>query len=410
MALWNVAGQIVDDSQEGVSIPEYGSLTLPGGQLIEWGDKSVFKVPEYPISQQFQGTVPWTEYGLGTQDLNRDYATGYLPSLLDLRAQAAAGTLRPQDRAYYEQMVAEARAVPMRDVSGLTYNAGQQTAATLHGGSPDLGNLMLTIADKMDAGTATEQERALFRETEQQLRYQDWKASVPQPSDAFNPLGDNLFGALGILGLGATGGLAAAPLFAGGAGLATTLGSLGTLSGIAGTGAGVLGQALDQPWLRTLGTALGAAGGIAGGVGGLANLASRGISSLGDVGKLLSSVGKITGAAGRVTGNRALGQAGSYLGTAGQLGSGLDTLSTALGQGNLGGLAAGLGRVAGGVMPLLHAAQGAQQPAPMRPRPPQMRPQMRPPMPTGPILAADWLRPGPGAPWASPSVLANLRR
>ena len=84
---------------------------------------------------------------------------------------------------------------------------------------------------------------------------QTYRSVVPQASDVFNPLGDQFFGALGTLALGATGGLAGGALAAGG-GLASTLGSLGTLAGTAGTGARVLGQATDQEWLQKLGMGL----------------------------------------------------------------------------------------------------------------------------------------------------------
>jgi hypothetical protein len=201
----------------------------------------------------------------------------------------------------------------------------------------------------------------------------DWneRASVPQASDAFNPLGDQLFGALGVLGLGATGGLAAAPLFAGGAGLATTLGSLGTLSGIAGTGAGVLGQALDQPWLRNIGLGLGTVGGLAGGIGGLANVFSGGVKSLSDAARLAQSAGKITGALGRIPGADPLKQASQYLGLAGQLGHGASGVADLFGGDGraLGSVLGGLGGLGTLGTTLLGRGSGGPPSGGMTPRP-----------------------------------------
>ena len=148
---------------------------------------------------------------------------------------------------------------------------------------------MLMLSDKMESGKASEHERALYDTTLKALAEQNWRASVPQPSDAFNPLGDQFFGALGTLALGATGGLAGGALASGGLGLTGTLGAGGTLAGTAGTGASVLGGALQEPWLQKVGLGLGAAGGAAGGLGGLANLWGTGVTLLGDVSKLLAA-------------------------------------------------------------------------------------------------------------------------
>jgi len=220
----------------------------------------------------------WSGYGVpGGADLGLDYAVGYLPTLLDLRAKAQTGQISELERWQYDQMVQEARAIPLRDIGGLTYDAGSSgTGAALSGASPDLGGIMLQLADKIDQGRATPEERSLFTTTNAALREQNWRASVPQPSDAFNPLGDNLMGALGIIGLGAGASAALAPLYAG-AGL--TLGSVGGLAGAASGVTNMLGQALDQDWLTKASMALG----IAGGAAGLAGMLQNGLTSVGDV-------------------------------------------------------------------------------------------------------------------------------
>ena len=280
------------------------------------------------------------------------YAPGYAIDLLNLRQRVESGQAKPWEREEYTKQLQAVMGVPMRDPSTLTYNAGDEASDRLSGGSPDVGRLMLTLQDKMRSGQATPQESDLFKTAYTMLADQNYRASVPQASDAWNPLGDQFFSALGVLGLGATGGLAAAPLAAGGAGLTTTLGSLGTLAGIGGTAAGALGQEMDQDWLKKLGMGLGAAGGIAGGIGGIANLAGSGINSLGDAARLASNAGRVVGGVGSIADNDILRQAGGWLGTAGQLGSGVDTLSDMFGGGvkdltGLARLAQGAGQVAG---------------------------------------------------------------
>jgi hypothetical protein len=247
------------------------------------------------------------------------YAPGYIPELLDLRRKVLSGQASAWEREWYQQQANAAMAVPLRDVGTLTYNAGEDAPDRVSGGSPDLGNLMLTLQAKLERGQASDQERQLFSTTLAALRDQNYRASVPQESDRFSIMGDNLLGAMAVLGLGATGGLAGGALAAGG-GLASTLGSLGTLSGIAGTGAGVLGQATDQDWLSQLGLGLGIAGGLAGGLGGLSNLWSSGVGSLSDAAKLAQSAGKIAGSLGRIPGADPLKDVSRYLGYAGQAG------------------------------------------------------------------------------------------
>ena len=165
-------------------------------------------------------------------------------------------------------------------------------------------------------------------------------------------LGNNLFDALFVLGLGATGGLAGGALAAGAGGLGSTLGSLGTLAGTAGSLGNLVAPAVDAEWFSRLTQGLGAAGGIAGGVGGLTNLWSTGINSLGDAARLASNAGRVTGGLGTLSDSDVLRQAGGYLGAAGQLGGGVDTLSNVLGGGvkdltDAARLASGVGQVAG---------------------------------------------------------------
>ena len=283
------------------------------------------------------------------------YGPGWAPELLDLRQKVLRGQATPWEQEWYQQQANAAMAVPLREVSRLEYNAGDDAPDRVSGGSPDLGRLLLTLQDKMRSGTATPQESELFKTTYTMLADQNWRASVPQESDA-QPfgLGDNLFGALGTLALGATGGLAGGALAAGG-GLASTLGSLGTLAGVAGTGAGVVGQATDQEWLEKLGLGLSAAGGIAGGAGGLANLWNTGITSVSDAAKLASNAGRVVGGVGQVADSDALKQAASYLSASGQAGGGIDTLLKALSGDGVKSLT-DVARLAGGVGDVTQAA------------------------------------------------------
>ena len=253
MALWNVNGQIVNDADEGASIPENAVRV------------STFRNPAQYGSQEF-AWEPQNRFFSGDIQEN---APGYLTELFGRLDRQRSGQLQPWEAEELQQWEATARAMPTRDIGSLTAGwqgepGGEDWWKQLDPGSPDAGPIMLALRDKAQAGTATPQERALYEQVRGMAQDWNYRASVPQASDAFNPLGDNLFGALGTLALGATGGLAGGALAAGG-GLASTLGSLGTLSGIAGTGAGVLGQATDQEWLQRLGMGLGAAGGIAGG-------------------------------------------------------------------------------------------------------------------------------------------------
>ena len=291
------------------------------------------------------------------------YSPGYAIDLLGLRQKVESGQASPWERENYQNQARAAMSTPMRDPRALQYNAGEDAPDRLSGGSPDLGRLMLTLQDKMRSGQASPQESELFKTAYTLLADQNWRASVPQASDAnaFG-MGNNLFDALGILALGASGGLAGGALAAGGAGLGSTLGSLGTLAGTAGTGASVLGQATDQEWLQRLGMGLGAAGGIAGGIGGLTNLAGSGIHSLSDAARLASNAGRVVGGIGSVADNDILKQAGGWLGTAGQLGGGVENLRNLLG-----GTGGSLQGVMGLLKPLQRIAGQFMQPGGGRP-------------------------------------------
>ena len=313
------------------------------------------------------------DYNTSTPEGDRQavsYNPGYAEELLALRNKVESGQGSAWDREWFQRQVNDAMSVPLRDVRGLTYNAGEDAPDRVSGGSPDLGRLLLTLQDNMRSGRATPQESELFKTTYTQLADQNFRASVPQESDVAFGLGDNLTGALMTLALGATGGLAGGALAAGG-GLASTLGSLGTLSGIAGTGAGVLGQATDQEWLSRLGMGLGAAGGIAGGIGGLANLASTGVQSLSDAARLASHASRVVGGVGSIADSDALKQAGGWLGTVGQLGGGVENLRNLLGgtggslQGVM-GLLKPLQKIAGQFMQPGQSGQPSQ-PGPQRP-------------------------------------------
>lgn len=304
---------------------------------------------EAQVPEQFGRTrFTWSGYGVpGGGEWApglTSYATGYLPTLLDLRQAVQTGQASEADRQRYAQMVQAAQAIPMRDIRTLEGTWGTTDAGDwgnkLWGGAPDLGAVMLTLADKLDAGTASAQERQLFTSVDRMMRDQDWRASTPQPSDAFNPLGDQFFQALNMLSLaaggagsfGAFGTAAGAGAAGAGAGAsvlgipASTLAQVGTLSGLGAMGTGMLGTALDQPWLQRIAGALGAVGGLAGGTASLANTLSGGISSLGEVGRLLSGASKLTGVGASLSGNQALRQASGLLkltGGAGSAASGL---------------------------------------------------------------------------------------
>jgi hypothetical protein len=293
MALWNVYGQVVDDSQEGARIPE-GAVRLP-----EYRNVAQYGADRFwwdPSARMMGGRIEQT-------------SPGYLTTLLDYRNRVRTGQAKDYEAEEYRRWEEQARAIPTRDIATLTAGwqgeregqwgeGGWQPGnadwwTSLDPGSPDVGPIMLQIQDRMQAGTATPQERQLYGQVYGMAADWDYRASVPQASDASAfGLGDQLFGALSMLGLGAGAGAALAPLYAG-AGL--TLGTAGGLAGTAGSMSGMFGEALDQDWLRKAGISLGAAGGLAG----IGSLLSQGISSIGDV---LSLGQKAYGAGSKVVG------------------------------------------------------------------------------------------------------------
>jgi len=203
------------------------------------------------------------------------YIPRYLTDMLGLRDLVQRGKATPWEQQLFAMQAETARSVPARDVSTLRAGYGEGEGY-LGGDSPDLGHVMLNLLDKIERGQASPQERQLFDETYRLMADQTYRSVVPQASDSPIGLGDNLFGALSILGLGAGAGAALAPLAAG-AGL--TLSSAAGLAGTAGTMTGMAGQALDNEALKKAGLATG----LAGGVGGLASLLSKGVSSVGDL-------------------------------------------------------------------------------------------------------------------------------
>ena len=133
-----------------------------------------------------------------------------------------------------------------------------------------------------------------------------------------------------MVGLGASGGLAAAPLPRW-RGPEHDARSFGSLAGTAGQVGGLIGQGTGQEWLADLGKYLGAAGGIAGGVGGLANSGQRDPGPRGR-GPVASNAGRVVGV-GTLADSDVLTQGGGYLGAAGQLGSGVETIRDVFGGG-----------------------------------------------------------------------------
>jgi hypothetical protein len=121
----------------------------------------------------------------------------------------------------------------------------------------------------------------------------------------------------------------------------STLGTIGTYSGLGSLGANLVGSATNQPWLQTLGKALGIAGGLAGGAAGLGSLASSGVTNLSQAARLASSLGKVGGAIGSASGAAPLKNVAGYLSLAGSLGklggSAADWFSSLAGGGDGGG-------------------------------------------------------------------------
>ena len=168
-------------------------------------------VDDYYRNRYQYGLEDYTTAGPEGDTQAVSYATGYIPELLALRQRVLSGQASDWDREWYQRQADAAMAIPLRDVSTLTYNAGEDAPDRVSGGSPDLGNLMLTLQDRIEQGTATPQERDLFQTTYTSLVDQNWRASVPQASDA-NPfgMGDQFMMALAAL-TAAAGGAGPAP-------------------------------------------------------------------------------------------------------------------------------------------------------------------------------------------------------
>lgn len=348
MALYWINGRVVDDQQEEVPWeytnwdPATGwEMALPAGayQLPTYTLPYQFGTPESGTSVQWQGSL-----GGGTPAGVQYTAPGYIDQILQWAERADRGELLDYEQEQWNELTAQARAVPLRDASQLyaSYTAREddpQGANWLGFGSPDLGHFLLETRDKIAQGTASPQERQTFDEIARMGRDWNYRATVPQASDVAFGLGDQFTQALAIFGL-AAGGAGALGAFApaAGAGVAagsaaaapsvfgiptSTLSTIGALSSYGGTGASVLGQATGQPWLQRIGMGLGVLGGLAGGAAGIGNVlgtGGTGVQSFADAARLAQSVGRVGGALGTATGSDALRQASRYLGLAGRLG------------------------------------------------------------------------------------------
>ena len=113
---------------------------------------------------------------------------------------------------------------------------------------------MLPLRDKMQAGTATPQERALYGQVRGMARI-GTIAPVPRKRVTPMPLGSAITCSTPCLwsALAPAAGSRPRPSRRAGAGLGTTLGSLGSLAGTAGRSAASIGQGTGQDWLASLG-------------------------------------------------------------------------------------------------------------------------------------------------------------
>ena len=151
MALWNVYGQLVNDADEGVPIPEHAVRV------------STFRNPAQYGSQEF-AWEPQNRFFSGDIQEN---APGYLTELFGRLERQKSGQLQPWEAEELAKWEATARAMPTRDIASLTAGwqgepGTDQWWSQLDPGSPDAGPIMLALRDKMDAGTATPQERELY--------------------------------------------------------------------------------------------------------------------------------------------------------------------------------------------------------------------------------------------------------
>ena len=110
MALWNVNGQVVNDADEGARIPE-----------------NAMRLPEYNLSYQYDAPVQWEPWQGGDTPAGvTKSAPGYISQLLAWADASEAGSLKPYEREQWEQLQSQARAVPLRDVSGAYGGWGAQ--------------------------------------------------------------------------------------------------------------------------------------------------------------------------------------------------------------------------------------------------------------------------------------------
>ena len=90
------------------------------------------------------------------------YSPRYLTDMLQRQDLVEQGKATPWERQLQQSQVQAAQRAPMRDPRTLQYNAGEQDATTLSGGSPDLARLMFGMRQRIQQGTATEQERRVI--------------------------------------------------------------------------------------------------------------------------------------------------------------------------------------------------------------------------------------------------------
>src|SRR5262245_25140028 len=268
-------------------VPGYGLWeSEERGDPPWWNVEGIYQVPSYGVSQQYgkEYNAAWLPGQMGSARPQPGYVNPYyLTELMQLRDRVRAGQAQPYEVDMYNQQVRQAMAVPMRDLSTLKY--GSATAQELEAdpgawqgyldlSHPDFGAIMLTLRDKIDAGTATPQERELYGRQFAHEEFFAQRAAVPQESDVGFGFGDNLFSALAIAGLG-TG-------FAGLSAGLTTLPGILSATGLGSTVTGTIGQATGSEALQKISQGLSLAGGLAS----LGGALSSGVSSIGDVLKL----------------------------------------------------------------------------------------------------------------------------
>ena len=119
MALWWDRGQVVDDSQEGVRVPE-------GATRV-----TMYRNPGQSGSQEF-GWDPQQRYFSGFTEGNHP---GIASDLIGLQDRLRAGQLQPYEQEGVTRLLEESRAIPTRDIASLTagWQGEQQGHQTEHG-------------------------------------------------------------------------------------------------------------------------------------------------------------------------------------------------------------------------------------------------------------------------------------